>query len=87
MTVKRKKPIGPGEILKAFLQEYNLTQVAFAHHLGWTTTKVNQLIRGKLTVTPATAYVLGDAFGNSPAFWLNAQMARKIAGKTPFQPA
>ena len=75
MLPKNRAPIGPSFILSEFLTEYGITQTQFAQHLHWTTTKVNQLVRGKLSVTPMTAFALADAFGNSPEFWLNAQMA------------
>lgn len=66
-------PTSPGEMLHHFLEEYGLTQVQLAKHLDWTTTKVNQLVRDKLSITPETALCLSDAFGNSAEFWLNGQ--------------
>ena len=75
---KNRPPTPAGEILKSFLKDYGLTQAQFAAHLGWTTTKVNQLAKNKLTITPRTALTLADAFGNSPEFWLNAQMANDV---------
>jgi addiction module HigA family antidote len=35
--------------------------------------RVNELVRGRRGVTPATALRLGRFFGNSAAFWLNLQ--------------
>jgi len=73
---KHRKPTTPGEILRyEFLDPLGLSQAVFALHLGWTTTKLNQILRGKRSVTPETALTLSDALGVSPEFWLNAQLA------------
>ena len=73
---KYRKPTTPGEILaEEFLKPMDLTQGELANHLGWTTTKVNQIVRGKRAVTPETALALSDVFGTTPDFWLNAQQA------------
>jgi len=73
---EKMKPVTPGEILsEEFLKPMNLTQEKFANHIGWTKTKVNQIVRGKRAVTPASALVLADALGTTPEFWLNAQRA------------
>jgi addiction module HigA family antidote len=71
--IPTNRPVSPGEMLQHFLEEYKLTQTQLAKHLSWTTTKVNQLCRDKLAVTPETALCLSDAFGNSAEFWLNSQ--------------
>lgn len=69
-------PVTPGEILlEEFLKPLGITQQDFAAHLGWTTTKLNQIIRGKRAITPNTALMLEDALGMSADFWMNAQRA------------
>lgn len=73
MLPDNRPPTAPGEMLRYFLEESEKTQVDLAQHLGWTTTKVNQIVRGKRAITPETALCLADAFGNSPEFWLNGQ--------------
>jgi len=37
--------------------------------------RVNELVNGKRRVTPSTALRLPKAFGASPDFWLNGQLA------------
>ena len=45
-------PFHPGEILlEEFLLPANLTQTAFAEQLGWTHTRLNELIKGKRGIT------------------------------------
>jgi len=71
-----RKPTTPGEILlEEFLVPMGLSQSAFARHIGWTQPKVNEIVTGKRGVTPETAMVLADAFGTTPQFWLNLQVA------------
>jgi len=73
MLPKDRQPSSPGEILKFYLDESELSQVEFAEHLGWTTTRLNQIIKNKRAITPETALCLADAFGTSPELWLNIQ--------------
>ena len=71
-----REPTGPGEILlEEFLIPMGFSQSAFARHIGWTQPKVNEIVTGKRGVTPETAMVLADAFGTTPQFWLNLQIA------------
>jgi addiction module HigA family antidote len=73
MLPTNRPPVSPGEMLQHFIEEYGLTQTKLAEHLGWTTTKVNQIVRNRRAVTPETALCLSDAFGNTAQFWLNSQ--------------
>ena len=76
--------IHPGEILlEEFLKPLELTQVAFARHLDIPVQRVNELIRGKRGVTPETAWLLSQALGTSPEFWLNLQASYELAVKRP----
>lgn len=69
-------PVSPGEILlEEFLKPLGITQLEFSGHLGWTTTRLNQIIRGKRAITPESALALEDALGMPADFWLNAQRA------------
>ena len=36
---------------------------------------MNELVNGKRRVTPSTALRLAKAFGTTPEFWLNGQLA------------
>lgn len=71
-----RAPVPPGEILlEEFLRPYELSQNAFARHVGWTPRKVSEICTGKRAITPETAMTLEDVFGVSAQFWLNAQPA------------
>lgn len=74
MARQPKNPFHPGEILlEEFLEPAGVTQAAFAEKLGWTTTRLNELIKGKRGITAAAALDLADALGTSPKLWMNLQ--------------
>ena len=74
MARQPKNPFHPGEILlEEFLVPAELTQVALAEKLGWTTTRLNELIKGKRGITAPAALDLADALGTSPKLWMNLQ--------------
>lgn len=74
MARQPKNPFHPGEILlEEFLEPAGITQAALAEKLGWTTTRLNELIKGKRGITAAAALDLADALGTSPKLWMNLQ--------------
>jgi antitoxin HigA-1 len=74
MIPENRIPTHPGEVLQEeFLQPLGITQVALASHLGIPTQRVNEIIRGKRGVSPETAWLLAEALGTTPQFWLNLQ--------------
>ncbi len=69
-----KNPFHPGEILlEEFLVPAGTTQTAFAQRIGWTTTRLNELIKGKRGITADAALDLAEALGTSPKLWMNLQ--------------
>lgn len=82
MLPQNRIPTHPGEILlEEFLTPLGVTQVAFAAHLGVPVQRVNELIKGKRGVTPETAWLLSQALGTTPEFWMNLQSAHDL-GRT-----
>ncbi len=74
MARQPKNPFHPGEILlEEFLEPKGVTQAAFAEKIGWTKTRLNELIKGKRGITAAAALDLADALGTSPKLWMNLQ--------------
>ena len=76
-TRKRKvRPTHPGEMLREdFLPEYGLTVTSLAEAVGVSRQTINQLLRGRRSVSPEMAIRLARLFGNTPEFWMNAQRA------------
>lgn len=65
-------------LLEEFLKPLGMTQVELAERIRVPYVRVNELVNGKRRVTPSTALRLAKAFGTSPAFWLNGQLALDI---------
>jgi antitoxin HigA-1 len=73
---KDRAPTSPGEmLLEEFLKPLGMTQVELAERIRVPYVRVNELVNGKRRVTPSTALRLAKAFGTSPEFWLNGQLA------------
>lgn len=78
--VKFANPFHPGEILlEEFLEPKNLSQREFAQKLKWSPRKLNEVIKGKRSVTALSAIDLADALGTTPEFWLNLQQTWDLA--------
>ena len=74
----------PGIILlKEFLEPLELTQKALATHVGIPVQRVNEIVRGKRGITPATAWLLAEALNISPEFWLNLQAVHDLSANRP----
>jgi antitoxin HigA-1 len=67
-------PVHPGEmLLEEFLKPLGISQSAFAVRLGVSFPRLNEIIRGKRSVTPDTALRLAQVTGMSADFWLGLQ--------------
>lgn len=67
-------PTHPGEmLLEEFLRPLDVSQSAFAIRLGVSFPRLNEIIRGKRSVTPDTALRLARVTGMSADFWLGLQ--------------
>jgi addiction module HigA family antidote len=67
--------IHPGDILKTeFMEPLGLSSYRLAKELHVSAPRVNDLVRGKRSITAETAMRLSVYFGNSPQFWLGLQM-------------
>lgn len=84
MIPEHRVPSHPGEILREeYLIPLGVSQVAFAAHLGIPVQRVNELINGKRGVTPDTAWLLAQALGTTPQFWINLQGNYDLARSRP----
>ncbi len=70
------RPIHPGEILREeFLIPLNMSAHALSMELKVPAPRINEIVRERRSVTPATALRLARYFGTTPDFWLNLQTA------------
>ena len=84
MLPENRVPTHPGQVLlEEFLRPLGLTQVAFARHIGVPVQRVNEIVKGKRGVTSQTAWLLAQAFGTSPQFWMNLQSSHDLAKGRP----
>jgi len=60
-------------LLKEFLEPLELTQKALAEHVGVSVQRVNEVVRGKHSITPEAAWLLSQALRTTPEFWLHLQ--------------
>ena len=68
------EPIHPGEILKEeFLDPLEITQRAFARRIDVPVNRINDIIRGRRSITGDTALRLSYALGTSPEMWMRLQ--------------
>jgi antitoxin HigA-1 len=71
---RARPPTHPGEMLREeFLAPLEITQSALAARLGMSLPRLNEVIRGKRSVTPDLALRLARVLGMSADFWLGLQ--------------
>jgi addiction module HigA family antidote len=78
MLPTNREPTHPGEmLLKEFLAPLKLSQKSFSDHIGWTYTRLNEIINTRRGITGGSALTLAEAlaeaFQTEPEFWLNLQ--------------
>ena len=84
MIPKNRVTTHPGTILlKEYLKPMGLTQKKLADHLDIPIQRVNEIVRGKRGISPATAWLLSEAFDTSPEFWLNLQSMHDLSLNRP----
>ncbi len=71
---KRLDPVHPGEILREeFLEPFELSVYELANEIHVPRSRVNDIVRGKRSITTDTALRLSRYFGTSAEFWINLQ--------------
>ena len=55
------------------LDELNITQQQLADAIGITRVRVNEIILGKRSITPDTAFRLAKYLNTTPEFWIKLQ--------------
>lgn len=74
MLPQYRQPTHPGEIIRyEFLEPLNLTQQQLADAIGVTRVRINEIILGKRSVTPDTAFRLARFFNTTVDFWMGLQ--------------
>jgi antitoxin HigA-1 len=71
---RKRPPTHPGEMLfEEFVKPLEITQTELARRLGVSYPRLNEIIKGRRSVTPNTALRLSRVLGMSADFWLGLQ--------------
>ena len=73
MALNGLPAIHPGEFLAEILEELGVSQAEFARAIGVSPMRVSHVVNGARPVTAELALLFGEAFGQSPRYWLNLQ--------------
>ncbi len=69
-------PTMPGEmLLEEFLKPLSMSQTALAKKINVQVRAINEICKGKRSITPRMAFLLADAFNTTPEIWMNLQTA------------
>ncbi len=72
----KRPPTHPGEILnEEFLVPLGISQREFAERLDISSQRLNEIIRGKRSMTADTAVLISQELDTEPAWWLGFQIA------------
>lgn len=70
-----KIPITPGEILlEEYLNPMGISQNAMARAIGVAPRAINEIVKGRRSITPAMSIRFGAFFGQSEQFWHGIQV-------------
>jgi len=74
MNVKNgMRPVHPGEVLRAAIDELGLSANALPKPLGVPVKRVTMILNGQRGVSADTALRLARYFGTTPQLWMNLQ--------------
>jgi addiction module HigA family antidote len=73
----------PGVFVRENLEGLGSSQVELAAHTGMSLQRINELVNGKRGVTAETAWLLAQAFGTTPEFWMNLQAMHDLTRNRP----
>lgn len=69
----------PGEILlEEFLNPLSISQAGLAEAMGMPQTVVSDIVAGSCAITPGMAWLLSEALGTTPEFWLNLECVYRL---------
>ncbi len=65
--------VTPGEVLEEYLDAHGMSQAELAARTGMAKKTINEIIKGKASITPDTALKLERALGRPAHFWNNLE--------------
>ena len=70
--------IHPGELLEETLEDVGMSQAELANRMGRPKQMINEIIKGKKSITPATALELEDVLGIPSHIWMGLENEYQI---------
>lgn len=86
MTLAPRKPlkaVHPGDVLRDYIEDCELSQSEIARRLGVPIGNINEICRRKRGVSPEMAFKLARLFGSSVDLWMNLQKNWEISQVDP----
>ena len=71
--------VHPGSLLRRELESRGLSATRLALDLGISQSRVAEILRGRRSISPDTAYRLGLYLGTGGALWLNLQAQHDLS--------
>ena len=82
-----QSPQHPGQVLEEkFLGPLGVTHAALARHIRVSEKTILEIVHGRRGISPRTAWLLAQAFGTEPAYWMQLQAAFSLAKAEPRRP-
>ena len=69
----------PGALLLEQIEEMGLTVKGVARDIDLPATRLREIVHERRGVTAETAIALGEYFGQTPEFWMNAQKTYELS--------
>ena len=79
LVPKNRIATHPGSLLIEQIREMELTVHGVARDIGLPATRLHEIVHERRGVSAETAIALGEFFGQSPEFWMNAQKAYELS--------
>lgn len=79
MTTMRDYVSTPGEILlEEYLEPMGISQYRLAKAIGKPQSAVSDIVHGRRAISTEMAWLLSQALGTTPEYWLNLEMTYQL---------
>lgn len=83
----RRVATHPGAFIREEIEERGLSVPGLARDLGLPATRLHEIARERRGVSAETAIALGEYFGQSPMFWIDAQKIHELSSPKNYSTA
>ena len=79
LVPKNRISTHPGALLIEQIKEMGLTVHSVARNAGLPATRLYDIVHERRGISAETAIAIGEYFGQSPEFWMNAQKSYELS--------